>query len=153
MGRTTGRQSVVRIQRVPGAGRFYAPAGVGRQAIARPAGGASGARHFSSRPKGIFMNIVLLHGSWHGAWCWHKVVPLLQARGHQVHVPDLPAHGRHWRVARGRTTLSASGGALADHFGWTPFFLLSTAACLPGLAALVWLMRSQAAAVPARPRP
>ena len=53
------------------------------------------------------MNIVLLHGSWHGAWCWHKVVPLLQARGHQVHVPDLPAHGRHWRVARGRTTLSA----------------------------------------------
>ena len=53
------------------------------------------------------MNIVLLHGSWHGAWCWHKVVPLLQARGHQVHVPDLPAHGRHWRLARGRTTLSA----------------------------------------------
>lgn len=35
------------------------------------------------------------------------MVPLLQARGHQVHVPDLPAHGRHWRVARGRTTLSA----------------------------------------------
>lgn len=53
------------------------------------------------------MNIVLLHGSWHGAWCWHKVVPLLQARGHQVHVPDLPAHGRHWRLARGRTKLSA----------------------------------------------
>jgi pimeloyl-ACP methyl ester carboxylesterase len=53
------------------------------------------------------MNIVLLHGSWHGAWCWHKVVPLLQAEGHQVHVPDLPAHGRHWRIARGRTTLSA----------------------------------------------
>ena len=53
------------------------------------------------------MNIVLLHGSWHGAWCWHKVVPFLQAEGHQVHVPDLPAHGRHWRIARGRTTLAA----------------------------------------------
>lgn len=52
------------------------------------------------------MDIILLHGSWHGAWCWHKVVPHLQSAGHQVHVPDLPAHGRSWRVARGRTTLA-----------------------------------------------
>jgi pimeloyl-ACP methyl ester carboxylesterase len=53
------------------------------------------------------MNIVLLHGSWHGAWCWHKVVPQLQSRGHDVLVPDLPAHGRHWKLARGLTTLSS----------------------------------------------
>jgi MFS transporter, PAT family, beta-lactamase induction signal transducer AmpG len=46
-------------------------------------------------------------------------------------------------AAVGRTTLSASGGALADAFGWTPFFLLSTAACLPGLALLVWIMRAR----------
>jgi pimeloyl-ACP methyl ester carboxylesterase len=52
------------------------------------------------------MDIILLHGSWHGAWCWHKVVPLLQAAGHRVHVPDLPAHGRNWRVAAGRTRLA-----------------------------------------------
>lgn len=36
---------------------------------------------------------VLIHGAWHGAWCWHKIVPLLQARGHTVHTPDLPALG------------------------------------------------------------
>lgn len=51
------------------------------------------------------MEIILLHGSWHGAWCWYKVAPRLRAAGHNVHVPDLPAHGRHWRFARGRTTL------------------------------------------------
>jgi pimeloyl-ACP methyl ester carboxylesterase len=51
------------------------------------------------------MNIILLHGSWHGAWCWHKVVPHLQGAGHSVHVPDLLAHGRDWRFARGRITL------------------------------------------------
>jgi pimeloyl-ACP methyl ester carboxylesterase len=56
------------------------------------------------------MNIVLLHGSWHGAWCWHKVIPHLQSAGHTVHVPDLPAHGRHWRFARGRTTLKTMAG-------------------------------------------
>jgi pimeloyl-ACP methyl ester carboxylesterase len=53
------------------------------------------------------MDIVLLHGSWHGAWCWHKVVPRLQSQGHRVHALDLPAHGRHWRIARGRTTLAS----------------------------------------------
>ena len=47
-------------------------------------------------------------------------------------------------AAVGRTTLSASGGALADALGWTPFFILSTAACLPGLALLVWVMRRRA---------
>jgi pimeloyl-ACP methyl ester carboxylesterase len=51
------------------------------------------------------MNIILLHGSWHGAWCWHKVIPHLEQAGHRVHVPDLLAHGRDWRFARGRITL------------------------------------------------
>jgi PAT family beta-lactamase induction signal transducer AmpG len=48
----------------------------------------------------------------------------------------------------GRTILSASGGALADAFGWTPFFAISTAACLPGLLLLLWLMRQAARAQP-----
>jgi PAT family beta-lactamase induction signal transducer AmpG len=54
-------------------------------------------------------------------------------------------------AAVGRTTLAASGGALADALGWTPFFFLSTAACLPGLALLLWIMRGEKAApLPAR---
>lgn len=36
---------------------------------------------------------VLIHGAWHGAWCWHKVIPLLQNQGHTVIAPDLPALG------------------------------------------------------------
>lgn len=37
---------------------------------------------------------VLIHGSWHGAWCWHKIVPRLQAAGHNAIAIDLPSHGR-----------------------------------------------------------
>ena len=37
--------------------------------------------------------IVLVHGHMHGAWCWEKVVPLLEARGHKVVAFDLPARG------------------------------------------------------------
>ena len=37
--------------------------------------------------------IILVHGAWHGAWCWNQLIPLLQQAGHQVVAPDLPGHG------------------------------------------------------------
>ncbi len=37
---------------------------------------------------------VLVHGAWHGGWCWYKVVALLRKQGHRVLAPDLPGHGR-----------------------------------------------------------
>jgi pimeloyl-ACP methyl ester carboxylesterase len=36
---------------------------------------------------------VLIHGAWHGGWCWDKVVPLLREAGHDALAPDLPGHG------------------------------------------------------------
>jgi pimeloyl-ACP methyl ester carboxylesterase len=36
---------------------------------------------------------VLIAGAWHGAWCWQKIVPLLEAQGHRVRTPELPATG------------------------------------------------------------
>lgn len=36
---------------------------------------------------------VLIHGAYHGGWCWDKVVPLLEKEGHKVEAPDLPGHG------------------------------------------------------------
>ncbi len=32
----------------------------------------------------------LVHGAWHGGWCWEKLTPLLEQRGHRVIAPDLP---------------------------------------------------------------
>jgi pimeloyl-ACP methyl ester carboxylesterase len=37
---------------------------------------------------------LFLHGSWHGAWCWHKVLPRIAADGHQAVAIDLPGRGR-----------------------------------------------------------
>ena len=42
-------------------------------------------------------------------------------------------------AAVGRTTLAASGGWMAESLGWIPFFVLTTAAALPGLALVAWL--------------
>jgi pimeloyl-ACP methyl ester carboxylesterase len=37
---------------------------------------------------------LLIHGAWHGGWCWHKVVARLRAAGHGALAPDLPSLGR-----------------------------------------------------------
>jgi pimeloyl-ACP methyl ester carboxylesterase len=36
---------------------------------------------------------VLIHGGWHGAWCWDRIAPLLEQAGHEVVSFDLPGHG------------------------------------------------------------
>lgn len=35
---------------------------------------------------------VLVHGASHGSWCWDKVVPLLEAQGHEAVAVDLPGN-------------------------------------------------------------
>lgn len=36
---------------------------------------------------------VLIHGSWHGGWCFDEVTQRLEAAGHQVLAPTLPGMG------------------------------------------------------------
>ena len=36
---------------------------------------------------------VLIHGMWHGGWCWKKVTPSLRAAGHEVFTPTLTGVG------------------------------------------------------------
>jgi pimeloyl-ACP methyl ester carboxylesterase len=35
---------------------------------------------------------VLIHGAWHGAWCWRAVMSELERRGHRALALDLPGH-------------------------------------------------------------
>lgn len=36
---------------------------------------------------------VLVHGAFHGGWCYEKIVPRLEAAGHTAIAVDLPGHG------------------------------------------------------------
>jgi pimeloyl-ACP methyl ester carboxylesterase len=36
---------------------------------------------------------VLVHGSWHGGWCWRRVADRLEKRGHKVFTPTLTGLG------------------------------------------------------------
>src|SRR5580765_5765914 len=42
---------------------------------------------------GSMATFVLIHGSWHGGWCFDEVKALLEAAGHRVIAPDLPGMG------------------------------------------------------------
>lgn len=43
-----------------------------------------------SQPK----TYILVHGAWHGAWCWDNMIPLLNTEGNLAIAVDLPGHGK-----------------------------------------------------------
>jgi pimeloyl-ACP methyl ester carboxylesterase len=43
---------------------------------------------------------VLVHGAWHGGWCWRLVRPLLRQAGHEVFAPSLTGLGERKHLAR-----------------------------------------------------
>jgi len=50
--------------------------------------------------------IVLVHGAWHGGWCWKRVTPLLRAAGHEVYTPTLTGLGDRVHLLGPDITLS-----------------------------------------------
>jgi pimeloyl-ACP methyl ester carboxylesterase len=49
---------------------------------------------------------VLVHGAWHGGWCWNRVVPLLRQKGHEVYTPTLTGLGERAHLATPQVDLS-----------------------------------------------
>jgi pimeloyl-ACP methyl ester carboxylesterase len=66
----------------------------------------------SARP-----TIVLVHGAWHGAWCWQRVVPLLTNRQCAVRTVDLPSVGAGPDVTVGLDRDAAAVRAVIDEVG------------------------------------
>jgi len=50
-------------------------------------------------------NFVLVHGAWHGGWCWQRVTAALQAQGHRVHAVTLTGLGERAHLLSPSITL------------------------------------------------
>ena len=50
--------------------------------------------------------LVLVHGAWHGGWCWQRVQPLLQAEGLASHAVTLTGVGDRAHLLSGQIHLS-----------------------------------------------
>ena len=48
---------------------------------------------------------VLVHGAWHGGWCWRRVDYALQAQGHRVFAPTLTGVGERVHLMSSLITL------------------------------------------------
>lgn len=48
---------------------------------------------------------VLVHGAFHGGWCWRRVSAILAANGHSVYTPTLTGHGERRHLATSETGL------------------------------------------------
>jgi pimeloyl-ACP methyl ester carboxylesterase len=54
----------------------------------------------------------LVHGAWHGAWCWEPLAAELEARGHHVVAVDLPSDERDAGCSQyAEVVVEALGGA------------------------------------------
>jgi len=43
---------------------------------------------------------VLVHGAWHGGWCWQRVADRLRGGGHKVFTPTLTGLGERSHLLR-----------------------------------------------------
>jgi len=50
-------------------------------------------------------NFVLVHGAWHGGWCWRRVVQALAAAGHRAHAVTLTGVGERAHLMSPAITL------------------------------------------------
>ncbi|MBW8638403.1 alpha/beta fold hydrolase [Hoeflea sp. WL0058] len=58
---------------------------------------------------------VLVHGVWHGGWCWSRVVDILRARGHRVTAPTLTGLGERSHLLSADITLETFVADIVRH--------------------------------------
>lgn len=58
---------------------------------------------------------VLLHGGWHGGWCWKHVANGLRTRGHRVTCPTQTGLAERAHLISGDLTLETFGQDLINH--------------------------------------
>lgn len=60
--------------------------------------------------------IVLVHGAWHGAWCWQAVADLLREQGHEVLTPTLAGLGERAHLLSNDITLDTHIADIVEVF-------------------------------------
>ena len=61
---------------------------------------------------------VLVHGAWHGGWCWRRVADLLAAKGHKVFTPTLTGLGERSHLMSRTIGLSTHITDVVNVFKW-----------------------------------
>jgi pimeloyl-ACP methyl ester carboxylesterase len=63
-------------------------------------------------------NFVLVHGAWHGGWCWRRVADRLHAKGHRAFTPTLTGVGDRSHLLAESVTLSTHVTDVVNLIRW-----------------------------------
>jgi pimeloyl-ACP methyl ester carboxylesterase len=88
-------------------------AGAGLIAAAA-SGEFTGSAHAQSQQK----TFVLVHGAWHGGWCWRRVSDLLEKKGHKVFSPTLTGNGERSHLLTKDVILDTHITDIVNVFKW-----------------------------------
>lgn len=98
--------------------------------------------------------VILVHGAWHGAWCWQRLIPELLKQRLASFTLDLPAHGVHarfpdgWGDDPGRLAAAPSPAASVSLDDYTDAVLeVVDAACTAGSGPVMLVGHSMAGIV------
>jgi pimeloyl-ACP methyl ester carboxylesterase len=91
---------------------------------------------------------VLVHGSWHGSWCWKRVRKALSAAGHDVFTPTLTGVGERSHLASAKINLSTHISDVANLIRWEEL----TNVILCGHSYAGWVISGVADRIPDRIR-
>jgi len=61
---------------------------------------------------------VLVHGAWHGGWCWRRVADLLERQGHKVFTPTLTGLGERSHLMRAGIDVSTHVTDVVNVMKW-----------------------------------
>ncbi len=61
---------------------------------------------------------VLVHGAWHGGWCWRRVSDRLERQGHKVFTPTLTGLGERSHLLRAGINVSTHITDVANVLKW-----------------------------------
>jgi len=64
------------------------------------------------------MTYVLIHGAWHGGWCWSRVADPLRAAGHRVYTPTQTGLGERSHLLSREITLDTFVADVVNLLEW-----------------------------------
>ena len=93
-----------------------------RRTVLASAGAGAGAAALGGTPAlaqtGQSKTFVLVHGAWHGGWCWRRVSDLLEKQGHKVFTPTLTGVGERSHLMSKDINLDTHITDIVNVFKW-----------------------------------
>lgn len=84
-----------------------------------PASDAPSAGTSRERSAGtVQQTFVLVHGAWHGGWCWNRVAAILRGRGHAVLTPTQTGLGERSHLMSAAIDLDMFAADIANVLRW-----------------------------------